>query len=439
MGIPILFYCIIIPAVSAILALAAPQRLRTAMAIAGTIANTVLVVTLLNTPRELSIPWAGTEFAFRLDAIAGLMLLATAVVSLMVVIYGIRYLKDTRYAYTFYSFLLMAVALINGALLSDNLAMMLFFWEGLLIPLFGMIATAHKDAYKTAVKAFVIVGVADLCLMFGIALTEHTAGTLAISQMHVSLCGTGGIAFIFMMIGAIAKAGAVPFHSWIPDAASETPLAFTAFFSGSLARLLGIYLLIRMASEMFRFAPSSWASLIIITVGIASIILGLFLAPAQKDPKKLLAYISIAVCGLLLVSIGSALPKSIEYSALFLAGSTIFITILFLAVGIKEQLVGAVTATFSTHTRQIAPLAALYVQTDQHRFDPYDTAMACSAAAAKTAFAIDRAVNWVYDGLIPFCTVMLSTIVRVFHTGNYSAYIIWSLAGTITIIALMVK
>ena len=269
MDIPILFYLIIVPVASALLALIAPQRLRAATAVAGCTVTLALTLALFSVPRYFSVPWAGTQWAFRLDAIAGFLLVATAIVSVLVVLYCIKQRENADYCYTFFPFLLVSLALINGALISDNLTMMLFFWEGLLIPLFGMIATAHKDAYKTAVKAFIIVGVSDLCLMFAIALIEHSAHTLTISQMRIPLDGAGGIAFIFMLVGVIAKVGAIPLHSWMPDAAEETPLALTAFFSGSLARLLGIYVLIRMTTEMFPYVLSSWAGFLIICSGFA--------------------------------------------------------------------------------------------------------------------------------------------------------------------------
>ncbi|MGA2091757.1 MAG: hypothetical protein ABSH12_09910, partial [Endomicrobiales bacterium] len=118
MDIPILFFLIIIPAVSALFALLGPKWLRKSIAVAGSVANTILTLVLITTPQGLSIPWAGTAFAFRLDAIAGLMLLTTATISLLVILYCIRYLEDTSYAYTFYPFLLLALALINGALVS---------------------------------------------------------------------------------------------------------------------------------------------------------------------------------------------------------------------------------------------------------------------------------------------------------------------------------
>ena len=110
--------------------------------------------------------------------------------------------------------------MVNGAVIANNLIVMLFFWAGLLVTLFAMIIIGNKDAFKTAVKAVVLVGVSDLCLMIGIGLTSHLSGTLTMSSIKLSLDPGGGMAFIFLMIGAIAKAGSMPFHSWIPDAAT---------------------------------------------------------------------------------------------------------------------------------------------------------------------------------------------------------------------------
>jgi formate hydrogenlyase subunit 3/multisubunit Na+/H+ antiporter MnhD subunit len=275
--------------------------------------------------------------------------------------------------------------------------------------------------------------------MFGMALIEHLEKTLTISQICVPLGGIGSIAFVFMMIGAVSKAGAVPFHSWISDAAGETPLAFTAFLPGSLSRLLGIYFLARMTSEMFRFSPCSRVAWLIVALGIASLGIGLFFAPAQKEPKKLLGFISIALCGVLLVSIGSGLSGNPLHTAVLIAGSTILFTLVFLVVGVQEQRCATFTTALSMRVRNITPFKALYERSDQGQFDPYELAMIVFNFFAKTAFALDRFTNWIYDGFIPFCAVMLSTIIRVFHTGNYAAYIIWSLAGTVTVIAFMIK
>ena len=121
----------------------------------------------------------------------------------------------------FFTFFLFSLSLVNGAVLSDNLIILLFFWEGLLLTVFGLIAIGGQTAFKTAVKALVIVGVADLCMMVGIALVGHLSGTFALSKIQVPLGGLGSLAFVLMVIGAISKAGSMPLGAPIPKGESE--------------------------------------------------------------------------------------------------------------------------------------------------------------------------------------------------------------------------
>ena len=146
---------------------------------------------------------------------------------------------------------MITLGMVNGAVLADHLIVLLFFWEGLLLTLFGMIAIGSPGAFKTAFKAFVIVGVTDVCMMLGIALAGKAAGTLVMSKIHLPLDAIGCAAMLLMMIGAVSKAGAMPFHSWIPDAAVDAPLPFMAFLPASLEKLLGIYLLARISLDLF--------------------------------------------------------------------------------------------------------------------------------------------------------------------------------------------
>ena len=84
---------------------------------------------------------------------------------------------------------------------------MLFFWEGLLCTLFGLLLIRNEQKPKTAVKALVLSGTADLLLMLGIIITVYQAGTPYISQMQkLPVTGISGIGFVLMMIGAVGKA-----------------------------------------------------------------------------------------------------------------------------------------------------------------------------------------------------------------------------------------
>ena len=228
----------------------------------------------------------------------------------------------------------------NGAVIADNLVMMLFFWEGLMITLFAMILIGNSGAFRTAVKALVIVGVSDLCLMVGIGLTGRISGTLTMSGISLDLRSVGGLAFVFLMIGAISKAGSMPFHSWIPDAAVDADLPFMALFPAALEKLLGIYFLTRISLEMFNLTPGSWVSLMLMIIGLVTIIFAGMMALIQKDYKRLLSYHAISQVGYMILGIGTAVPAGIVGGLFHMINNAIYKSGLFLTGGAVERQTG---------------------------------------------------------------------------------------------------
>lgn len=433
-----LSYLISIPLAGALLALLVPRRLCAYAASAGAFANALAVAWLIKAPQNFSMPWAGTTWALKLDMTAAVMLSAAALATLGIVLYAADQLEETPYARTWHVLMLAAAALVNGALLSDSLTQLLFFWEALLLPLFGMIVAARPDAYKTAVKSFVIVGIADLFLMFGMGLLEHASHQHYVSGVHVAV-GTAGIAaFICMLTGTLAKAGSVPFHSWIPDAADETPLAFTLAVPSALGRILGVYLLIRMLTYQF-FFTSPWTVRIVIGLGAVTAVWGIVRILAQQTTKRALAYASIAATGICFVVTGALFSDAPTAAALFTGGLTVILTGAFILCGTRESSCSTALARMSTRAGSVSIITSLNARANDTRLDPYTIGMAVASAGGRIALRLDRIINWVYDGLIPFLAVLLSTIVRLFHTGNYTIYILWSLTGTVVIIAVLLK
>ena len=279
---------IILPVAAAVLSFLIPKNIRgakEAIAIIGTVANAAIAYLIFRQDYTYAAPWFGfgIEFSLRIYNFSAFIVASAAVFSLLITIYSAASLRDKSYAKLFYSYLLLMTGFINGAVLSDNLIVTLFFWEGLLITLFGMIAIGKRDAFKTAAKAFIIIGITDLCMMLGIALTGHLAGTFTISKITLSATGIGGAAFMLMMIGAISKAGSMPFHTWIPDAALDAQLPFMAIVPGAVEKLVRIYFLTRLTMDMFNIEASSWASYTLMITGSLTIILAVMMALVQKD------------------------------------------------------------------------------------------------------------------------------------------------------------
>jgi len=285
------------------------------------------------------LPWGGFEMhlALRLYDFSGFIIFCIGIAALLVGCYGITFLRDKSYSGQFLSFYLLTVALANGAVLANNLVVLLFFWEGLLVTLFAMIVLGNRRDVSAAVKALIVSGVADLLLMLGIAITAWQAGTLMIDEMApLPIEGLGTLGFICMMLGALGKAGAMPFHSWIPDAAKEAPLPFMAFLPGALEKLLGIYLLVRVTRDFYALEHGSGMSMLLMSIGAVTIILAVSMALIQKDMKRLLSYHAISQVGYMVLGVGTALTVGIVGALFHMLNNAIYKSCLFLSAGAME-------------------------------------------------------------------------------------------------------
>jgi NADH-quinone oxidoreductase subunit L len=145
---------------------------------------------------------------------------------------------------------------------------------------------------------------------------------------------------ILLVIGAISKAGSMPFHSWIPNAATDAPLPFMAFLPASLEKLLGIYFLSRITLNMFDLRPDSWMSPLLMTVGVITILLAVMMALVQKDYKRLLSYHAISQVGYMILGIGTAVPAGIVGGIFHMINHAMYKSGLFLTAGSVEKQTG---------------------------------------------------------------------------------------------------
>jgi len=291
----------------------------------------------------VNLPFAshGLDIAFKVQTYSAMFLTFSAAGFLLVGLYSIVFLKEESYAGLYMLYLNISIAMINGALLSDNLGIMLFFWEGLLCTLFGMLLINNRQDPKAAVKALVLSGTADLLLMLGIIITIYHSGTPYISKMQkLPVSGIAGIGFVCMMLGAVGKAGSLPFHSWIPAAADDATTPFLAAFPGMLEKFLGIYLTVRIATDIYDLQPGSGMSIAVMTLGTLTIIIGVAMALVQKDMKRLLSYHAISQVGYMVLGIGTALPVGIIGGLFHMLNNTVYKSCLFMTAGSIEKQTG---------------------------------------------------------------------------------------------------
>ncbi|MCX7006085.1 MAG: proton-conducting transporter membrane subunit [Kiritimatiellaeota bacterium] len=342
----LMYFAILLPALISLLALGTRKlgKVCGATALLGAVVNLVVAIKLFMAPAHaVHIPWTswGLDFTLRLYPFSAFIVLAAAGFALAITLYSLPFMAKREHSGLFYFQLLLSVAFANGAALADNLILLLFFWEGLLITLYGLIAIGRPGAWKSAMKALVLVGVSDVCMMFGIALAGHYAGTMQISKMHLVLTQTGPtLAFLFLIVGATAKAGALPFHSWIPDAAVDAPLPFMALMPAAFEKLLGIYFLARITLDIFALTPGSWCSTLLMTLGAITILIAVMMALIQKDYKRLLAYHAISQVGYMILGVGTAVPAGIVGGLFHMINHAMYKSGLFLTGGSVERQAG---------------------------------------------------------------------------------------------------
>ena len=338
---------ILLPAVLSVVLLLLPRTLRLlrdALAVlgAGVLLYYAFVFFALKDLRY-AVPWLGLgiDFDLRLYHFSAFILLALAGFLLLIALYTTVKMKDAPRGREFMAYLFLTAAFANGAALANNFVPLLFFWEGLLVTLYTMITIGGRPlSGRTAVKALLISGFCDFSMILGIGLLWAVSGTATMSEISVAPTGLAAAAFVLMMIGAAGKAGAMPFHTWIPDAAVDAPVAFMAFLPAAFEKLLGIYLLARVSLDFFKIEPGSAMSILLMSVGAVTIVLAVLMALVQKDLKRLLSYHAVSQVGYMVLGIGTAIPVGIAGGIFHMINHAMYKSGLFLSAGSVEHRAG---------------------------------------------------------------------------------------------------
>jgi formate hydrogenlyase subunit 3/multisubunit Na+/H+ antiporter MnhD subunit len=341
-----LLWTILVPAAAALLLALIPSRVkvvRELLAVLASLASLGLAIQLFG---QKALEWRpawlgdGAAFELRLFHFSAFILLALAGFLVLIALYSTAKMKGHPHARAYYALVFLSAAMANGAVLADNFVPLVFFWEGLLVTLYGLIAIGGKGAHRTALKAFIISGLCDFCMILGIGILWAKTGTLTISQISVAPTGVLAAAFILTMIGAAGKAGVMPFHTWIPDAAIDAPVAFMAFMPAAFEKLLGIYLLARLSLDVFKIEKGGAMSLVLMTLGAATIVLAVMMALIQKDFKRLLSYHAVSQVGYMILGIGTGVAAGIAGGIFHMINHAMYKCGLFLSAGSVEHRMG---------------------------------------------------------------------------------------------------
>ncbi|HTW91187.1 MAG TPA: proton-conducting transporter membrane subunit [bacterium] len=348
-----------IPIILGVIVYLVPRKLNRGhelLALAGTVVTFILAVRLfaLGTA-NVSYNWftmgnTTVAFDFRLYPFSRFIMAAASAFAMLITLYSWKPIAGHSRINEYYAYLLICLGATNGAVLSNNFLLLLVFWETLLILTYLFITLGKQGAYKTATKSLILGGVADFLMILGVGVLWMRTGTLTMTDPSLPVVTTGyaGAAFILMMIGASAKAGSMPFHTWIPDAAIDAPLPFMAFLPAALEKLLGIYLLARIGLDFFRLDRTM--SIVTMTLGAVTILLPVFAALVQKDYKKLLSFHAISQVGYMVMGIGTNVALGVAGGVWHMLNHSMYKSTLFLTGGSVEKQTG------TTDLRQLGGL-----------------------------------------------------------------------------------
>jgi len=286
---------------------------------------------------------AGVPIALRLDPLSGFILLFVSIFTALVMFYSFRYMRGREGTRGYYLYCLLILGFANGVVLSANLAVLFFFWGALLFVLYGILLIGKGDTFLTARKALVIVGLSDFAMLLGLVLlltrTFIAGGWIDLApKVPMPLYDPIAIAgFVLVTAGALAKAGSMPLHTWIPQAAETAPAPVMALIPASLDKLLGIYLLTRLCVTMFDISSNMVLRNSLMGIGALTIIAAVMMALVQKRMMKLLAFHAVSQVGYMVLGIGTGIPVGIAGGLFHMLNNAIYKTGLFLAGGSVEH------------------------------------------------------------------------------------------------------
>lgn len=336
-----------------------------AFAVIGSLLTLLLSIYLFTLQEAtLSFDWFSwgdyaVGFDLRLYAFSRFIMVVSAAFAFLIALYSVKPFAGHPRRNEYYAYLLATLGATNGAVLANNFLLMLVFWESLLILTYLFVTLGPGDTTRTATKTLILIGVPDFLLILGIGLFWAASGTLNMTDPRLPLTTSGlaAGAFVLMMLGASAKAGAMPFHTWIPDAALDAPLPFMAYLPAALEKLLGIYLLGRIGLDFFHLDRTM--SIVTMTLGAATIIFPVFAALVQKNYKKLLSFHAISQVGYMVLGIGTNVALGIAGGIWHMLNHSMYKSTLFLTGGAVETQTGTTDLRQLGGLRRAMPVTAL--------------------------------------------------------------------------------
>lgn len=265
------------------------------------------------------IPRFGINFHLAADGLSILMVVLTALLGLLAVLASWK--EKHEKLGLFHANLMWTAAGVIGVFIAVDLFLFFFFWEMMLIPMYFMIAVwGHKGStdkarFDGATKFFIYTQSSGLVLLIAICslaiVNFNVTGVwsfdyqtlLKLTQNNLISGTTEWLLMLGFFVAFAVKMPLVPVHGWLADAHEQAPTAGSVDLSGILLKTAA-YGLLRFSLPLFPTASMAFAP-IAMTLGLIGLFYGAWLAFAQTDIKRLVAYTSVSHMGIVMIAIYS--------------------------------------------------------------------------------------------------------------------------------------
>ncbi len=298
------------------------------------------------------IPAFNIHYFVGIDGLSMPLVLLTTLLTLLSVIASFNI--ENRVKEYFFWFLMLETGML-GVFVSLDFFLFYIFWEIMLVPMYFLIGIwgGPRKEYA-AIKFFlytlfgsVFMLIAMLALYF--RSDPHTFNILELIAQNGQFIGRFQfVVFLMLFVAFAIKVPVFPFHTWLPLAHVEAPTAVSVILAGVLLKL-GTYGMMRILFPMFPTA-ALWFAVPMLILAFINIIYGAFVAMAQTDMKKMVAYSSINHMGYALLGMAAFTVTGFNGALLQMINHGIITGSLFLLVGVVYD---------RAHTRDIGAFGGL--------------------------------------------------------------------------------
>ncbi len=305
----------------------------------------------------------GAWYSLGVNGIGITLILLTTILTPIVILaaWGDR-LPQPRNTNAYFAWMLAVEGLALGAFSATDVFLFYVFFEATLIPLYFLIGSFGGPNRSYAAVKFLIYnlvgGLLMLASIVGLYVVSSRDGGATyllsdLSNIDMST-NTERLLFLGFMAAFAIKAPLWPLHTWLPDAAGQATPG-TSVLMVSVVDKIGTFGMITWCLTLFPEA-ANWASPVIITLAVISILYGALLAVGQDDIRRLIAFTSVSHFGFIILGIFAFTTTSMAGSTLYMFNHGLSTAALFLVTGMMIARRGSAKISDFGGVQKIAPI-----------------------------------------------------------------------------------